>query len=60
MPDNPELIEKYEGKLHQIMLNMRHDGIRHEAIHHLFNECTKNLEIMACAEKGLEDSPRIP
>jgi len=61
MPDNPELIEKYDGELRQIMLNMRHDGIPHRTIHHVFDTCTKDLETMAYAEEGLSShAPEKP
>jgi len=51
--DNPELIDKYDDQLRQIMLDMRHDGIPHRTIHHVFSECAKDLEIMAKAEVEL-------
>jgi len=58
MPDNAELIETYDGKLRKIMLDMRHDGIRHEAIYHVFNELTLDIKAMAKAESEL--SPAHP
>jgi len=51
--DNPKLIDKYDEQLRQIMLDMRHDGIRHEVIHDVFETCTKDLETMAKAEGEL-------
>jgi len=51
--DNPELVDKYIGQLRQIMLDMRHDGIPHRTIHHVFSELTKDLETMALAEEEL-------
>ena len=51
--DNPDLIDKYDAQLRQIMLDMRHDGIRHKVIHDVFETCTKDLKIMAIAEGEL-------
>lgn len=51
--DNPKVIEKYDDQLRQIMLDMRHDGIPHKTIHHVFSELTKDLAIMAKAEGEL-------
>ena len=56
MPDNPKLIDKYDARLRQIMLDMRHDGIRHEVIHDVFETCTKDLETMARAEGELNSA----
>ena len=53
MPDNADLIEKYEDKVWQIMLDMRHDGIREEVIYFVFNEAARNLEMRIIAQGEL-------
>ena len=50
MPDNPELIDKYDGQLRQILLNMRHDGIRIEVIHFVFSQITEDIEQAVIAQ----------
>jgi len=59
MPDNPQLTDKYDAQLRQIMLDMRHDGIPHRTIHHLFITLTKDLEIMTRAENDLRTPVEI-
>jgi len=56
--DNPELIDKYDGKLRQIMLDMRHDGIPHKTIYYIFKNLTNELEIMAKSELALSPSEK--
>lgn len=53
MPDNPELIEKYEDELRQLVSRMHRDGIRHEAIRDVFQRITDCLDTMAYAEAWL-------
>lgn len=56
--DKPELIEKYDAKLHQLMTNMRHDGIRQEVIHFILNQAARQVEMAIIAQAELEpDAP---
>jgi len=58
MPDNPELIDKYDGQLRQILLNMRHDGIRIEVIHFVFNQITEDIEQAVIAQGEINPNSR--
>jgi hypothetical protein len=53
MPDNPELVERYAAKAHQIILDMRHDGIRDEVIYFVFNKAARDLEMRITAKGEL-------
>lgn len=61
MPDNPELIERYDGKLSQLLTNMHNDGIRTEVSHFLLSEKVKALELQMRAEGCLSQcAPEKP
>ena len=56
--DNPELIDKYDGQLRQILLNMQHDGIRIEVIHFVFNQITEDIEEAVIAQGEINPNSR--
>jgi len=56
--DNPELIDKYDGQLRQILLNMKHDGIRIEVIHFVFNQITEDIEEAVIAQGEINPNSR--
>lgn len=60
MPDNPELIEKFEIELQQLIARMHSDGVRYEAMLFIVNEASENLrKVQTEVEKWL-DSITIP
>ena len=56
--DNPELIDKYDGQLRQVLLNMKHDGIRIEVIHFVFNQITEDIEEAVIAQGEINPNSR--
>jgi len=45
MPDNPELIDKYEAELKGLLTRMHTDGIRPEAVHFVLRQAlNKNIK----------------
>ena len=48
--DNPDLIEKYEDELSQLIQKMRHD-IREEVVHFILDQATRGSE-MRIVSKG--------
>jgi len=53
MPDNADLIEKYELELQELIQRMHKDGINYSTILFLLQETVKNLDLMAYCEKWL-------
>jgi len=51
--DNPELIDKYEDELSQLIQEMRNDGIAPETIAFILQETVKNLNLMAYCKAWL-------
>lgn len=56
MPDNPELIERYDAKFRQLLTDMHNDGLRYEVIKLLLNESIMALDIIEKAESSLTRS----
>ena len=53
MPDNPDLIERYELELQELIQRMHKDGIAYPTICFVLTEAIKNLDLMAYCEKWL-------
>ena len=51
MPDNAELIEKYEDELRQLIQKMHKDGISYLTIGFVLLEVIKNLGLMGYCEE---------
>jgi hypothetical protein len=47
--DNPELIEKYDAKLAQLLTQMHHDGMNLHAIIFLLDQKVGNLKMLETA-----------
>lgn len=57
MPDNPEIIDRYEAKLQELLTNMNNDGIQPSTVLFIFSEITKNLELKLSCSESLEKAP---
>jgi hypothetical protein len=53
--DDPELIDKYEDELWQIIFGMHKDGINYSTILFVMEEAIKNLNLMAYCERWLAE-----
>jgi len=51
--DNPDLIEKYELELLELIQRMHRDGISYQTIYFVLTEVIKNLDLMAYCENWL-------
>ena len=51
--DNPDLIEKYELELLELIQRMHRDGISYQTICFVLTEVIKNLDLMAYCENWL-------
>ena len=59
--DNPDLIERYELELQELIQRMHKDEIRHEVIRDVFQNMTNCLDTMAYAEGWLSQTrPKKP
>lgn len=55
MLDNPELIEKYEIELWQLIARMHSDGLKYDTVHFIFEEAVKALGLQAHCENWLDN-----
>ncbi len=53
MPDNAELVEKYEDELFKLVRQMFKEGIDPETIRFLLQEERKNIKLMAYCQAWL-------
>jgi len=53
MPDNADLIEKYELELQELIQRMHKEGISYQTICFVLTEVIKNLDLMAYCENWL-------
>lgn len=56
MPDNPDIIEKYEDELWCIIYKMRQDKIDSETIFYVLNDIIKSLGLMDYCERWLNNA----
>ena len=57
MVDNPELIDRYEAKLQELLTHMHNDGISPSTILFIFSETIKSLELKLYASESLKKAP---
>jgi len=55
--DDPELIERFEIELQQLIARMHSGGLRYEAIKDIFEFITKNLSLPAHCENWIDNIP---
>ena len=53
MPDNAELIERYELELQELIQRMHKEGISYQTMLFVLTEVIKNLDLRAYCEKWL-------
>jgi hypothetical protein len=58
MPDNPELIEKYERDLEKFVTRMRHN-IREEVIHFILDKAARDSEAKIIAKGELSSDKLV-